>query len=314
MAKKRSPTADYAVYLAVRFVVMVIQGMPERWALSCGNILAWLVHYVDKRHREVARDNLRHAFPELCADPVECDRIVRATYRHFCVMFIEMILLPRKFKLTNWSLRLRCLDTRSYVGALTETNRPTMVVTGHFGNWEIASYAMGAFGFPSSAIARALDNPYLDAYFRKFRERTGQTVLCKNGDFDKITKVLETNGALCTLGDQDAGPRGLFVEFFNRPASTHKAVALMALEYRPLMVVLGTARVNKPWGYEVHVEDVIDPNDYADRRDAVEAITIRYTKALERLIRKFPEQYFWLHRRWKHQPVQRAAKAKSQAA
>ena len=109
------------------------------------------------------------------------------------------------------------------------------------------------------------------------------------------------------LADQDAGPRGLFVDFFGRPASTHKAVALMAMEFDAVLVVIGVPRLAEPMFYAVVCGDVIDPREYAGRGDAVRAITQRYTTALEGLIRRYPEQYFWLHRRWKHQPKARVA-------
>jgi KDO2-lipid IV(A) lauroyltransferase len=95
----------------------------------------------------------------------------------------------------------------------------------------------------------------------------------------------------------------MFVDFFNRPASTHKAVALLALQHDALMVVLGIPRVGTPMQFCLEVEDLIDPRDYAGERGrAVRAMTERFTRALERLARRHPEQYFWLHRRWKHQP------------
>jgi KDO2-lipid IV(A) lauroyltransferase len=128
-------------------------------------------------------------------------------------------------------------------------------------------------------------------------------------------------GKVATLADQDAGARGVFVDFFGRPASTHKAVALMAIEFDALLVVMGVPRVNRagratakpPAGmretfYALEVEELIDPREYAHRADAIKAITQRYTAALERLVRRHPEQYFWLHRRWKRQP---RAKAKA---
>jgi KDO2-lipid IV(A) lauroyltransferase len=99
------------------------------------------------------------------------------------------------------------------------------------------------------------------------------------------------------------------VEFFGRPASAHKAVALMALEYDAPMAVVGVARVGGPLRYEAVCEEVIDPREYAARPDAVKAITRRYHAALERLIRRHPEQYFWLHRRWKTQPTAKTGKA-----
>jgi KDO2-lipid IV(A) lauroyltransferase len=98
------------------------------------------------------------------------------------------------------------------------------------------------------------------------------------------------------------------VDFFGRPASTHKAIALLALQYQVPILVSCTPRVGEPLRYRIVFDDVILPEEYADRPDAVKAITQRFTSALERLIRQYPEQYFWLHNRWKHQPVRRKGK------
>jgi len=103
------------------------------------------------------------------------------------------------------------------------------------------------------------------------------------------------------VGDQNAGPRGLFVDFLGRPASTFKSIAVLSLRYGAPILVLGAARVGHPLRYVIYLEDTVLPEDYEGRPDATRAITLRYTQALERLIRRHPEQYFWLHRRWKHQ-------------
>jgi KDO2-lipid IV(A) lauroyltransferase len=121
--------------------------------------------------------------------------------------------------------------------------------------------------------------------------------------------VLERGGMIATLGDQDAGRKGLFVDFFGRPASTHKAIALLALEHNVPMVVIGVPCLGEPMRYRIEVADVILPEEHAGRPDAVRAITERFTAALEQLVRRHPEQYFWLHRRWKHQPVKKGKKA-----
>jgi KDO2-lipid IV(A) lauroyltransferase len=306
MSKPRSRVADYAVYLAVRVVVCVIQALTHRAALRLAGGLAWLIHRVDRRHRLVADDNLRHAFPE-GLDEASRARMVRAVYRHFCTLLIEIIHLPRKLHPGNWRHHLELAGGRVIVDALL-SGRPLLLVTGHFGNWEMAGYALGLFGFRTHAIARELDNPYLDAFLRRFRERTGQRVLAKHGDFDQMQELLTHNGVLATLADQDAGQRGQFVDFFGRPASTHKAVALLALKYNVPLLVIGVPKVGEPMRYQVVAEDLIRPEDYADRPDAVRAITERFTAALERVIRTAPEQYFWLHRRWKHQPAAKKAK------
>jgi KDO2-lipid IV(A) lauroyltransferase len=315
MAKKpRKPAVDYAVYVAVRIIVCVLQALPLRVALGLGLALSWLAYRVDKRHREVARDNLRHAFPERCSDPVECDRLVRACYRHFLTMIVEIAVLPRRLHIHNWRRYNDVLHFDRLVMPVLG-DRPLLLVTGHFGNWEMAGYVTGIVGLRTYAIARVLDNRYLHRFLLKFRQKTGQSILSKTGDFDRITAVLDNGGIIATLGDQDAGAKGLFVDFFNRPASTHKAVALLALQHDALMVILGVPRVGWPMRFRWEVEEVIDPRDYVGRRaSAVKTMTVRFTQAIERLVRRHPEQYFWLHRRWKHQPTKPERGEKATAA
>jgi KDO2-lipid IV(A) lauroyltransferase len=307
MAKERSPTVDYAVYLVVRIVVCILQALPHRAGCAIARGLAWLAYRIDKRHRAVANENLRLAFPGRYSE-TERDAMVRAVYQHFCTLLIDIVHLPRKLNPYTWRKHLEIPQIGLVLDNLL-SDRPLMLVTGHFGNWEIGGYTLALLGFTTHAIARPLDNPYLDDYLRQFRERTGQRILAKKGDFDEMQAILARRGILATLADQDAGQRGLFVDFFGRPASTHKAVALLALEYRVSLVVLGVRKLSGPMRYTLHIEDVIHPEEYAGRTDAVKAMTQRYTSALERIVRQAPEQYFWLHRRWKHQPKSAGLKA-----
>lgn len=312
MAKTRRLWLDFTIYFAVRVVIALIQAVPLEGAKSLARLLAWFIYHADKRHRNVAHDNLACAFPELAANFPKRDRIVREVLAHFCTLIVEIVHLPRVMHSRNWRQFLDLGDNPVIVDALLK-DRPLMIVTGHLGNWEMAGYSLGLLGFTTHAIARVLDNPFLEKFLRDFRERTGQKVLAKKGDFDQMQEILAKGGTIATLADQDAGARGQFVDFFGRPASTHKAIALLALEYKVPMAVVGVPRVGWPMKYRVICEDLIDPLEYADRPDAVHAITQRYTSALERLIRKYPEQYFWLHRRWKHQPPVRKSKAKQAA-
>jgi KDO2-lipid IV(A) lauroyltransferase len=306
MAKPRSRLADYLVYAAVRLAVCVLQALSPRAAARLAGGLAWLAYRVDARHRRVADDNLRHAFPEL--DARQRDARVRAVYRHFCGLLVDIVQLPRAMNVRTWRRHLNLDEGRPFVDLLL-SGRPLMLATGHFGNWEMAGYALGLLGFGTYAIARKLDNPYLDDFFRRrFRERTLQQILDKNDDYERIRRVLAEGGILATLADQDAGAKGLFVEFFGRPASTHKAVALLALEYDTTILVSATPKVGHPLRYRCEIADLIRPGEYAGRPDAVRAITERFSAALERLVRRHPEQYFWLHRRWKHQPAPKKGK------
>jgi KDO2-lipid IV(A) lauroyltransferase len=308
MPKARSRVLDYAIYLVVRLTVCVVQILSWDAALALARTFAWIAYHLNARHRRVAADNLRHAFPAL--DAPARDALVRATYEHVCTVVVEMIRLPRTLTRANHTRYIKCppedLDRlRIWWGS----PRPLLVVTGHFGNWEVFSYLTGLLGFQGAIVARRLDNPYLDRFLAVFRKRTGLELLDKSRDYDRIIATLAHGRALGMLGDQDAGPRGLFVDFFGRPASTFKSIALLSLEYNAPLFVLGAARVGHPLQYRIYVEDIILPEDYAGRADAPRAITERYTAALERMVRRHPEQYFWLHRRWKHQPKARRRRA-----
>jgi len=327
MAKPRNRAVDFTVYLVIRAVVCVVETVPPALALWVADQIAGLLHRLVPSRRRIALDNLVAAFPALVTDPDRADALVRAMYRHLIRAVVEALVLKRKLHITNWRAFLDLYPAVGLPHVMLNPNRAALLVTGHFGNWELFGYATGAMGFQSFAIARVLDNPYLERYTRRLRQASGQTLIAKNDDFERLTTAMKEKAKVGTLADQDAGPRGVFVDFFGRPASTHKAVALMAIEFDAVMVVFGVPRVDRALPpaaparpglesvyYAVEVEDVIDPRDYADRPDAVQAITARYTSALERIIRRHPEQYFWLHRRWKHQPVARKAKTEPKAA
>jgi len=306
MSKPRSKVKDFAVFAVVRIVVCVLQALPRGGGEAFAHMLAWLAYRVDRRHRLVADENLHRAFAGL--DPASRDRLVRKVYLHFCRLLVEMVMIPRKFHPNNWRRYVELPQGRQLVESLL-SGRPLLLVTGHFGNWEMGGYALGLLGFQTYAIARPIDNPYLDRFLRRFRERTGQTLITKRGAFDQVQSILGQGGVIATLADQDAGQRGVFVDFFGRPASTHKGIALLALEQQAQLLVLGTMRIAEPDRYAVVVTDVIDARDYASRTDGVRALTQRYTSALERIVRQAPDQYFWLHRRWKHQPEARGSRA-----
>jgi KDO2-lipid IV(A) lauroyltransferase len=300
MKRPRHPALNYLIYLAVRLAVCIAQALSIEQSYAFARFIAWLMYLVDARHRKVGLENLRLAFGDRHTE-AERDRIVRSVYQHFCMMIIEMLHIPRKLHPTTWRDRITLVGHEQVVDRLL-AGGPLIMLSGHFGNWEMAGYLFGVFGFPPNSVARALDNPYLDRFLRSFRERTGQKLIPKHGGFEQMEDVLRSGGVLSFLGDQDAGQRGLYVDFFGRPASTHKAIALMALQYRAPVVVGYARRIGPGFRYEVGCAELIDPDELTGTSDDVRLLTQRFTSALEQVIRRDPEQYLWLHRRWKHQP------------
>src|SRR5262249_7448305 len=148
------------------------------------------------------------------------------------------------------------------------------------------SYAFGMNECRGGIVARPLDKPHLDRLVADLRRKTGQIVLDKNRDYQQMLDMFERGDPLGVGGDQDAARLGMFVDFMGRRASTFKSIALLSLQYGAPILVLGAARVGHPLRYVIYLEDTILPEDYADRQDAPQAITLRYTQALERLIRR----------------------------
>jgi KDO2-lipid IV(A) lauroyltransferase len=312
VAKSDRPIRRRLEYLAFRTFACVIAALPLRTAVRAAELLALVFARVlpQKLVRgHVARENLRLAFPQ--RSPCEIDALVYGMWRHLFRMVVEIVQLPRKVGRDNMADVFTFRNRDETVRALC-SGRPVLVLGGHFGNWEIGNVAFGAFGFPVNAVARDLDNPYLHEWFLKIRRKSGGKLISKRGGGTEMTEVLERRGLLGLLCDQDAGDKGLFVPFFGRGASTFKSIALLAMEYRALVVVGYSQRlpddfVSAHWvRYEIGCEEIIDPEECA----GADEITRRYTAALERVVRRAPEQYFWVHKRWKSKPRERVRKAK----
>jgi len=305
--KKRRPVADYLAYLAVRLLVGFAQALSLDQSYAFADLLAVILYRVDARHRKVGIENLRLAFGDRYT-VAERDALVRAVYRHFCGMLMEILHIPRTLHTATWRSRIDLNAPDLVLNRLLDGG-PVILLSGHFGNWEMAGYLFGVFGFPTYSVARTLDNPHLDRFLRTFRERTGQRMIPKKGGYEEMVEVLRSGGVLSFLADQDAGERGMFVDFFGRPASTHKAIALLAIEHRAPVVVGYARRIGPGFRYEVGCDEVIDPSEWTGTADDARLLTQRYTSSLERIVRRDPDQYLWLHRRWKNQPKPKRVRA-----
>jgi Kdo2-lipid IVA lauroyltransferase/acyltransferase len=307
--RMRRPWLDYLVFLTVRLVVALAQMLSIEQSYALARFLASVIYTVDVRHRKIGIENLRMAFGDRYP-AAECDRIIRKVYLHFCMMLMEILHIPRKIHLANWRDYVTLSGHVPILDRLM-TGGPMILLTGHYGNWELAGYVFGLFGYPTYSVARKLDNPYLDRFLRSFRERTGQQLIPKSGGYDQILEVLQTGRVLSMLADQDAGQRGMFVEFFGRPASTHKAIALLAIEHKAPVIVGVARRIGPGFHYELRCAQIIEPDEFTGTAQDAWLLTQRYTTALEELIRQDPTQYLWLHRRWKHQPQKKRMPATS---
>ncbi len=296
-----------AEYLVVRVLICLVQAVRIETCHAGAGYLAFIFADVLHIRGKVVDDNLRHAFPQYSQDARR--RMTRDMWQHLFLFAAEVAHLPRKVHASNWRDYIR-LEGRYDMVRVLLGERPALLVSGHFGNFELAGYVLGLIGFPTYTVARQLDNPYLDRFVGRFRGATGQYILPKKGGYDGILEVLARGGVITFLSDQYAGRKGCWVEFFGRPASTHKAIALLALDSDAVLAVGAARRTGGPLQYEISVDAVCDSREVAQEPDAVRRLTQWYTSELEAMILKSPEQYWWVHRRWKdHRPKHRRRRA-----
>lgn len=289
----------FGVYLVVRAVIAIIQALPLAFCEKLAGVLATFFGRVLRIRGDVVEENLRIAFPAFSAE--ERAKITWQMWRHLVLMMVEIAQTPRKVHETNWKEHSQIVNQELFVRTLL-SGRPLVVISGHFGNFELGGYLMGLFGFPTYTVARALDNRFLDRFVNDFRGRTGQYMLPKKGSGADIQRVLENGGILTLLGDQYAGQKQCWVNFFGKPASTHKAVSVFSLGNQAPTMVSYARRLDRALHYEVGPEAICDPRDPNFALGTVPLLAQWYTDHLENLIRRSPGQYWWLHRRWKGEP------------
>src|SRR5262245_8830805 len=262
-------------------------------------VLSIAVFDVLRIRRIIVEQNLATAYPHICHS--ERSQAARRMWQHLLVMVEEIAHAPRKIHDSNWRKYVDITPKPQLVGLMLQP-RPRVCVTAHLGNFELGGYLTGLLGFPTFTVARTLDNPYLDRYVNRFREAKGQFILPKIGSAPQADAVLATGGTLVLLGDQHAGKKGCWVEFLGRPASCHKAVALFTLLSGAPMLAVACVRGNRPLKYTLQFLGAVDPAHPCDALGGVRQLTQWYNDVLAREIRQEPEQYWWLHRRWRDPP------------
>jgi KDO2-lipid IV(A) lauroyltransferase len=301
-----APTLALAVrrvgeYAALRLWALIIGCFPIELNLSTARLMGRLWWLLMKRHRDRALDHLRPALGDRYGER-ELRRIARRSFEHFAQLYlVELVLTPRLINPWSWA---RYVELDQLGPALREllAARGTILLTGHFGNYELLGYTISRLGLPLTAVMRPVDNPLINEYVERSRRAGGLSLLYKKGVSAIAGELIDQGAALSFIADQDAGRKGLFVAFFGRPASTYKSIGLLAMAKRVPIIVGHAVRVRRGFHYRIGVERIIQPEEWDGRDDPLRWITQEYTAALEAAIRRHPEQYLWVHRRWKHQP------------
>jgi KDO2-lipid IV(A) lauroyltransferase len=305
---QRRSLLDYAVYIIVRVLITVIAALHLDTCHVLARWLAVALAHVLKVRGSIVDENLKQAYPHWTS--AERAIVAQRMWEHLLLMVAEVAQAQRKIHATNWHQYIYFREEAAMARWFLQ-ERPMIVVSGHFGNFELSGYLLGLFGFPTYTVIRPLDNPLLDRFVHRFRAGTGQHLLSKSGSAAQVAELLARGRILAVLGDQHAGRSGCWVDFFGRPASTHKAIALFSLSSGAPLLVSYSRRTGKSLCYECGIQAVADPLDAKIQQMTISQLTQWFTHQLEVIIHSAPEQYWWLHRRWKGEPHRRRRRRKS---
>lgn len=298
--KQKDGATAWLVYALARTLIAVLRIFPVNWNLGTARLFARIWWHVLPRHRRRACAHIRLACGAGLSDR-EVERMARRSLEALAMLAIDFIFLPLLVNERTWGRYVRLNGMRDALRIMLD-GRGALLLTPHYGNWELAGYLLALFGFDVAAIMRPLDNVYLNRYVVDVRRRTGLELIDKKGAMESAEDILARGGALGFIADQNAGSKGLFVDFFGIKASTYKSIGLLAMARETPIIVGYARRLGNRFEFEVGVERIIRPAEWRDQRDPLRWITQEFTNAMEASIRRAPEQYLWIHRRWKSRP------------
>jgi KDO2-lipid IV(A) lauroyltransferase len=281
-------------YLTIRLLIAVIQVMPDSLVSAAGAVVGMMAYVADRNHRRIAMENVAAAFP--ARTPRAHKRIIRGAFRHFGRLLFELL----KFSTLSPDAMLKRVEFEGEerVRAAYAQGKGVLFVTGHFGYWELQAMVHALRLPPMAVIARALDNPALNELLERMRTRTGNSVIYRRGTIRRAMRQLQSGEGVGVLIDQHIlGHDAIYVDFFNRPAATTSAVAALALRTGASVVPLFAL----PLGggrFRMIYEHPVEP-PAATSEHPLREFTQRCTDVLEMYVRRNPELWLWMHRRWR---------------
>jgi KDO2-lipid IV(A) lauroyltransferase len=289
----------YLAYVLAKAGLFILGVLPEGISYQIGGFLGLAGYILDSKHRKVVFKNIRTAFPGMKTGEVK--RIARRSFMHFGMIIVDYGKAFVKGPL--WFLkRSEMSGYKSVVEYMKKSGKGAIILLAHLGVWEVLGSMCIVENVNINVIARPLKNRFINNLIKEIRERFPQKVIDKMGAVSSIGDILRKNEIVGILADQRAGGRGIFVDFFGEKASTVATPAVLAVKTDTALFPVFGLRTNKS-RFRLYVQNKIESSDFKGTFDEkIFEITQRYAHIVEREVKKFPEQYFWMHRRWKSVP------------
>jgi KDO2-lipid IV(A) lauroyltransferase len=286
-------------YATARAVLTGLGLLPRPLAVATGRGIARIAYGLSDRLRLTGFRNLELAFPEM--DEEERERILRGCFANLGRLLGEFSQFPRA---TPESLRriVECQGLEN-LQAARERGRGVILFTGHLGAWELSSFALSAFGYPLSFLVRRIDNPHVERMIEKTRTQFGNRSIDKRAAMRPMLRVLRAGGTLGTLVDLNTQPHeGIFVDFFGIPASTTSGLATLALHTGAAVLPVFVPWDEKQQRFVLRIDPPLSITPTGDQKEDVKQLTSLFTSIVESYVRRTPEQWLWIHKRWNTRP------------
>ena len=269
----------------------LFSALPRFLSLFLGRGLGLFLYFIVPLRKRVALINLKVAFPE--KTNYERKQILKKCYMHFGMLVSEFLRLPKLNKSNISNIIKLDFNTKKLLG----NNRPSIIMTGHFGNWEMFLPVLGYNNYKVSGVAQVQKNKAGQKFFSWLRECPNTNIILKKSSIKSISDTLDNQNHLILISDQYAGSKGTENIFFNHLTSTPKGAAIFHSK-KNVPIILIFIFMNTDYSYSIYSKELISKNEKGNQKLDIVDINQIYNQELEKIIVQNPEQYFWFHKKW----------------
>ena len=299
--RKKGKITQFLEYGAARLLLTLMRLIPLKLGGIVSEFLGKLLYLLVPERRSIALENLRRAFSN--EKDLDIEKLAYRSFSSFTLTCFESLKFRQILRDHDTLEKIICSSKElgelfQKARKIHEESRGCLFVTPHIGNWELLPHVSSIAGIPLAIVVRPLDNVYLEKLIYSKRAESGQVIIPKKNALIVLQKTLRQGKSIGMLPDQGTR-RGISVPFFQRDAFTTPVPAMLSVLYRRPIVVVACCRARTKGSYEGVVSDPLWPGDYLSEKDEIYRLTERMNQEMEKIIRKYPEQYFWMHNRWK---------------
>jgi KDO2-lipid IV(A) lauroyltransferase len=284
---------EYILFISLSYFFRIIGLQLSR---KFSSIIAFFFYYILPIRKKVVIDNLKHAFPDFTNEKIK--DIAYSSYKSFCLTLAEILYMP--WLTENQLVKIMVCENRDLIVKRFDEGNGVILLSAHLGNWEYLATSVAAqINKKFSVVVKPQRNPFVDRWMNKYRTKWTNEIVPLGVSIRNIFSVLLNRGIVAMVADQRGPKESIKLKFFERMTSVHTGPAVLSLKTNS-PIIYGISIRQKDLNYKVDLIEV-DRNNLPDNQDEkIKVLTERMLKVLEEIIKQNPEQWLWMHKRWKH--------------